>query len=187
MTVTETRTNNWLEQLLFSTPRVIQGQEVDGLFYGNLGATGDGSGGDVILNGNVSFARKEDWIYEIQQVTPVRDAQAATQVDLAFSTGPIIPSGGAGTAFPIFRWASPMENGGSPSMGLSPRETAWHGLVVFGDKKISGDFTLVQATFGVNTNGGGYSMAIWGFLYRYATFFRGNPRSLRNTPFLGIR
>lgn len=186
MAITSTTTDVWLSHLVFSEPRVIDGELVDGVFYGNDGVVGDASGGIVALNSLVSFLRKEDWLYKIKEVS-VLTSSGGTSLLQTVSSGPAIQTPTGVQNNPVFALAeAAIQAGPSGQKALPPRGSSpFADLLVFGDKKIAGSLGLLTTTFGTNTLAAAYQVSIYGFLFRYTDFFRA--RSLRGTPFMGVR
>ena len=147
--------------------------EMDGIFYGNLGTVGDGSGGNVGLVGELSRDKKEDWVYVLGGYSATRNTAIATNMDMLFTSGPRNVATG-GSAFQIFRMAGPISLGAG--IGCYPggdQNELFIGTPLFGDKKITAGHTLASVVFGTNTSGTTYTFSLWGYLIKYATFFRG--------------
>lgn len=172
MAVVTTVVDSWIQNLLFSEPRDIAGQLTDGLWYGNLGVDGDASGGNVSLLGQVSFDRKEDWVYQLTHWGINRNVTAAVRWDLGFSTGPLIVAGGVALDNPFF-FFNDVGTAGVVLGGLvGSAQNALKDLFLFGDKRIAGDMAFVTARCNTNTNTIAYQVSLAGRLFRYNDFFR---------------
>lgn len=168
----------WLQHLPFTTPRPSPYGPADGLFYGVVGVTGDGSGGIVTLQGILSSQRKTDWVYLIQRISPqTRAAPVTGDALVQVATGPLIP--GIGTFSqnnPIFSDLANMRT--DSALAVSCTELNRQGflpLLVFGDDQAFGAWTMINVTLTDNENSADSSFSVWGFIYRYQTFFRGVP------------
>jgi len=176
MAVAVVATDSWLSHLEFTGGRrQTEFGPIDGLFYGVLSGTGDGSGGNFTLNGNVSFDRKEDWIYILKKASPTRTGATATDVFIVAATGPVIPTSSAvinpsfhvaGSNFGVVNNAVSvfqLNTGGQSPLEETP---------LFGDKKLTGPLSLIAAGFEDNVNAVVYQLSIYGWLIRYSSFFR---------------
>jgi len=173
----------WIAHLPFSSgvQRPTPYGPVDGNFYGHMSVVGDATGGIVTINGILSFDRKEDWIYIMGGLNLERVNANPITMEFAIQTGPLIPSAGAAQRNPVFSMA------GAPEPGVTRQSIndvngqggAFVGLPFFGDKKVAGAINLVQAIFTQNTNTNVYNLSIWGWIVRYASYFRGV------SPFIG--
>lgn len=177
MAVSITAEDSWITHLPFTGGRrqTTYGP-VDGLFYGVIAGDGDASGGNVTLNGNVSFDRKEDWIYILQNVsTTFNTALAGVDAFIVAATGPLIPTPTA-VANPAFHVGGEMlnivNNGVTIFTPTDAGQSPFKDLPVFGDKRIAGPLSLLAAGFEVNTNTVTYQLSVFGFLVRYQSFFR---------------
>lgn len=149
---------------------------IDGLFYGVVSGTGDASGGNFTLNGNISFDRKEDWIYLLKKISSSHNADSATQEGFyAVGTGPLIPT-------PTIVQNASFQVGG-PSAGIAGNAitvqnrsdgdpSAVTDIPLFGDKKIPGVFQMVACAYRENIDGAVYQLSVYGWLLRYESFFR---------------
>lgn len=168
--------DTWITHLPFSSPRPSSFGMIDGIFYGVVSGDGDNTGGNFTLNGQISFNRKEDWIYVIQNVSLSRnDVLAGENGFIVAATGPLIPTASA-VANPSFHSAD--ENMKDITNNVvtifTPNSPApFNGMPSFGDKKIAGPLALIAAGLETNTDAVTYQLSIWGFLITYRTFFRG--------------
>jgi len=166
--------DTWLSHLLFNRPKLIEGQLVDGLWYGNLGVVGDASAGIVDILGQISFARKEDWLYQLVSWSLNRANTTPVRWQIGFPSGPAIQTPVGIINNPFYSSSFITEQGAS---GLSANPPSSGGLYkgqfLFGDKKIEGNYTMVNAICLTNTTGIAYQVSLSGFLYRYSDFFRG--------------
>jgi len=178
MAVAQIVTDSWLTHLEFvGGQRQTDFGPIDGLFFGLLGVTGTASGGNVTLNGNISFEKKEDWIYILQKVSGSRnDAITGEQAFIVAATGPLIGQVGSGLSNPSFHIAGTMQEVVNNAVTIFQRsdgsETPFRDLPVFGDKRITGPLALIAMGFENNTNGVVYQLSVYGWLIRYSTFFR---------------
>lgn len=160
------------------TPRAF-GQPA-GLFFAGISVTGDASGGQVLMQGALSFEKKQEFFYEWMGVSATSDNvdQAGDRATLELNTGPRINSPddlfsnvvmrdqviGLGDTNPnLTVWTFALGNA-----GLIP-------MIAYGDKSIPGVFVMVQIQYGVNDLADEYFLFGWGFYYRYQTLFRGVP------------
>ena len=185
MAVAIVRTDSWVSHLPFvGGPRPSAFGPVDGIWYGLLAGDGDVSGGNFSLSGNLSFDRKEDWIYVFGGLSTSTNQVTTTNAFTQVNTGPKIPTDATavvvqnpsfsrgGNADPINANAMTVADlfeGGSDSRA---------GMPLFGDKAIPGNFLMIAAGWEVNTNGATYQLSSWGFLIRYNSFFRDRPPSV---------
>jgi len=169
----------WLVHLPFvGGPRPSPFGPVDGVWYGAFSADGDATGGVVRLRGDLSFDRKEDWVYILGAVNSQVNVATAMDGFIVVNTGPRIPTATV-VANPSFLVVGVMAvatallatSFNSNAGGMDPRS----GMPIFGDKKISGDFAMMEAGFEVNVDGAVYTVSSWGFLIRYNSFFRNLP------------
>lgn len=141
-----------------------------------MAVDGDVSGGNVSLSGQLSFERKEDWVYILGNVSmsanTVSDiGDTLTQVN----TGPLIPTL-PGTTNPSFSIGGQsriiVNNAISVSQlvdgGADPRA----GMPIFGDKRLSGAFLMIAGATEANIDGATYQLSAWGWLVNYSSFFR---------------
>ncbi len=177
MAVATIVTDTWLQHLLFTGGRrQTDFGPIDGLFYGVIAVDGDATGGNVTLNGNVSFDRKEDWIYILKKVSgSVNVDIGGNSTFFVAATGPLIPTptAVANPSFHVGGIAEPIPNNSvtiaTPSdSGESPLAD----LPVFGDKRIAGPLSLLAQGWEINTNGATYQMSVYGHLIEYGSFFR---------------
>lgn len=172
MAVSVTATDTWLSHLLFTQTRPTEIGPADGLFYGVMQGVGDAGGGNVTLNGNVSFDRKEDWIYQIRGYDlRVNSTGVGGDAFIQFATGPSI--GGINPIFTIATDAMLDIVNNAVSIFQSEGPDTIRDLPVFGDKKLAGPLSLMAAGFQDNVDAATYTMSVWGFLFRYSSFFRG--------------
>lgn len=181
MTVVSTRVDDWISHLLFTQTRQTDFGPADGLFYGVIQLVGDATGGTTQMTGQISFNRKEDWVYLIQATSLEFNASnSGIPAAIRCPTGPLA-RGAAGVANPIFsRATKEMQN--VPTILATVFASAGHdphqNLLSFGDKRLTGNFNLVQFEIDANINLATNTGSIWGFLFRYASFFRGVPPGL---------
>lgn len=175
MAVAVIATDTWLSRLLFTGPRPTDFGPADGLFFGVIAGAGDASGGNFTLNGNVSADRKEDWVYLIKGVSASIAAAAAQEAFIVAATGPLIPTATT-VANPSFHTAGVMESLSSNAVTVYNLNTGgqppFTDLLVFGDKRIAGPLSLIAMGFQLNTDLAVHQISIWGFLFRYSSFFR---------------
>lgn len=176
MAVIETFVDTWLTHLPFvGGPRPSPYGPVDGIWYGLFAADGDASGGVVLLNGALSFDRKEDWIYILGLVDLQINSVLSNNAFIGVNTGPLIPTPTV-SRNPSFLLA------GGMNLALGLAKTAFGGndqgqfpmagMPIFGDKRISGNFSMIDTGVETNTNGAVYTVSSWGWLIRYNSFFR---------------
>lgn len=177
MAVILVRTDNWISHLPWTGPRPTVYGPADGLWYGNMAQVGNASGGTLSLFGAISRARKEDWVYILGGYSAGVSSATAMDIRFTFASGPVIPVN-SGQANPFFEAQYPAEVGVGRAVALgSPGSAAHLGTPLFGDKKIAGDLALVTTVFESNVDLLIHQMSIWGFLIRYASFFRDVPAS----------
>lgn len=180
MAVAIIATDTWLSHLPFvGGPRRTSFGDVDGIFYGVVSGTGDGSGGNFTLNGNISFDKKEDWIYVIGGTSYSRnDVQTTVDAFEVIATGPLIPTTSA-VANPSFHAGALMK--GIVNNAVTIRDQSLNqpyvGMPVFGDKRITGPLSMYAVGFENNNNAVVYQMSLWGWIIRYNSFFRDIPPS----------
>lgn len=168
--------NTWIQHLPFIGQRPTVYGPADGLFVGLVGAVGDGSGGGVALRGQLSNARKEDWVYLVRHWSAQTDFLAsALDIRISINTGPVVPNPTA-RQFAQFTGIDELNTFAGIGMASAYRTTQNPfqpaDLFVFGDKKLAGDFTLIQANFQTNTDAIDYTLQVSGLIFRYASFFR---------------
>ncbi len=178
-------TDTWLQHLPF-----VGGQRpspygmVDGIWYGLIAGDGDATGDQVQLNGNLSFDRKEDWIYVLGGVGASVNAEFTADVFIQVNSGPLIPTSAVATTVrnPSFTIGGSQDPMGTLALsvvqpltgGADPRA----GMPIFGDKRIPGLFLMMNASWSVNTNLASYQLSSWGWLIEYQSFFRNRPPAL---------
>ncbi len=176
MSVVISRTDNWLQHLVFTGPRPTIYGNVDGIFYGVVSGDGDASGGILNLSGLLSVDRKEDWVYVLQSCNAQKNSSVAQDVGVRINSGPLIPTdsavqnpsfGKVGASDGVVNHAVSMQH------GVAGGRDDWQGLVVFGDKKIPGAFTFMATEWTTNEDGIAFTTSLWGWLIRYNNFFRG--------------
>jgi len=177
MAVAIIATDTWIQHLLFtggqrSTPFGM----VDGIWYGLVSGDGDASGGNITLNGSLSFDRKEDWVYILGNISSSRNTATSTDAFTQINTGPIIPTASAVTN-PSFSVAgSPfavVNNAIATTQQTTGGSDPRSGMPIFGDKRLAGTFLMCAAGYQDNVNGETYQMSVWGWLINYSGFFRG--------------
>jgi len=178
MAVAVVATDTWLSHLEFTGPqRQTDFGPIDGIFYGVVSGTGDGSGGNLTLNGNVSFDRKEDWIYILKKVSASRTGIVALQTAfMVAATGPLIPTPTtvANASFHLGGIPQDITNNALTVFPLaSGSQQLFDELPVFGDKRIGGPLSMMAMGWETNTNAAVYQMSVYGWLIRYQGFFRG--------------
>lgn len=173
MTITLNIIDTWLQHLPFTGRRPSVYGPVDGVFYGHAAVAGDASGGVLHIHGIISAARKTDWVYILGGVTGATSSGSAMDAIVNVASGPLIPD--LGVSVNEFVSMTKFGSLGGTNLGgflpMSGKLMA-EGMPVFGDPHISGDFNIVSADFGVNTNLSIYRLDAWGFLVRYNSFFR---------------
>ena len=183
MTVEITRVDDWLSHLAFSVPRPSAFGQVDGLFWGLLSIAGDASVGAVGMDGDVSEARKTDWVHILGGYSLRSPSTLSGLGYVEFQTGPKIVGNAAGIDRPTFSSVGAMTRTNlspdqmsthTPSGGAQP----WAGMPLYGDPALSGNYEMVHTMNNVNLDTALYTFSIWGFLVRYQSFFRGVPPAL---------
>ncbi len=183
MAILQEPVDTWIQHLPFTGQRPTPWGPADGIFSGVVGATGDATGGGVALVGNLSFERKEDWVYLLRHWSGQTDFLSST-MDFRFSlnSGPLVPNASAGRQFAQYTGVDNLNNFAGISVSAPFRTTQApfqpQDIFLFGDKKIPGAFAFFQANFQTNTNAVDYSVSVSGLIFRYATFFRNVPASL---------
>jgi len=178
MAVATVATDTWLSHLEFvGQRRQTDFGPIDGLFYGVVSTTGDASGGNVSLNGNVSEERKEDWVYIIQRASFSRTGVSGAGFGgfMVAATGPVIPTPTAvqNASFHIGGDLFGVTNNDVSTLALSQGpEAIFKDLPIFGDKRIAGPLQMLACGLEENINGAVYQMSVYGWLIRYAGFFR---------------
>lgn len=182
MAVAIIETDTWLTHLPFvGGPRPTSYGLVDGIFYGLVAGDGAAGGGNVTLNGLVSFERKEDWIYVLQDVSSSHNSANSGDVFSVHATGPLIPTGATATTVsnPSFHTGGVSFPITGNALSLSRPNTGgpypFKDLPIFGDKKIPGTLALSAVGWETNVDGATYQMSIWGWLIQYQSFFRNRP------------
>jgi len=167
--------DTWISHLSFTgRQRPTDFGPADGVWFGLLSLTGDGSGGNLTLNGQLSFERKEDWVY-----VPMGSSwttNSSTTPNTAFeqiNTGPLIPTATV-VNNPSFSFGGLSRNmsGNSLHVQQSDQTKNFYGMPVFGDKKLPGSSLMYALGFQTNVNAVIYTASIWGWLFRYNGFFR---------------
>ena len=183
MSVSVDETDVWLQHLAFAAPRPSEFGPVDGLFYGLLAVNGDGSAGQVAMEGRVSQERKTDWIHILGGYN-LRSPQGTTNMDayVEFRAGPRIPQQVAlGIDQPTFSVGSvamsPAIVTGDNMLSFPPAVSGgavpFLGLPLYGDPAIKSTYDMVHCALQVNTDLTLYTFSLWGFLVRPQSFFRG--------------
>ncbi len=170
----------WLQFLLFTQPRPSPLGPADGMFYGLLSEFGDASGDPFTLNGILSVARKQDYVFNIKTLSCNVFSNVGGKVQFAITSGPVIPNPSTQDNV-IFTQIQDLES--SPSLSEASLSNVGPGLVpqditVFGDRHIAGTQTMLRVRFSLNTNNVIHSASVQGFIYRQQSFFRGVPPSL---------
>lgn len=187
MAVAVIATDTWIQHLPFQGgPRQTVEGPVDGVWYGLVSGDGDASGGNLTLNGSLSFDRKEDWVYILKGFSATNnDPVVNMEMFLQANTGPLIPTASA-VQNPSFNFGGALRGIDGNAIAImneagasSPAMPPFPGLPIFGDKRISGTFLMLAAGFAINTDTVTYQMSAWGWLVRYQGFFR------RTNPALG--
>lgn len=177
MSVTESQTDSWIAHLPWTSPRPTVYGPADGIFAGNLGSTGDATGGTVTMTGLLSLDRREDWIYVLGGYSARRSAGSADEVLFTFQSGPLIVSTGASLDRPRYDTITTelAKSGNLVAIGGSQ---PFLGTPLFGDKRNTGDFELFRVLWNANADLATYQGNLWGFLIRYQSFFRGVPAAV---------
>lgn len=180
MTVSETRLDaSWLTTIpLAGIPVRSLGQPA-GIFTMGLSITGDGSGGLVVLEGDLSFNKKQEFVYEFSLIKAFADSLVDDDALLTVNTGPVIPTAVV-AAFTNATYREHVAEAGAANIGIStwPFTLGSLGqapLFVYGDKDLPGAFTVLQVAWDENVTNVAYFVFAWGFYYMYETFFRGVP------------
>jgi len=180
MAVAIISTDSWIQHLPFvGGPRPSEFGPVDGVWYGLIAGDGAAGGGNFTISGNLSFDRKEDWVYILGGIgTSVNTATTVGDGFTVVNTGPLIPTGATATTVnnPSFPRAGSSFGVSGNSVGTLDLSAGGKdsriGMPIFGDKKISGTFLMIAAGWQVNIDGATYQLSSWGFLIRYNSFFR---------------
>lgn len=178
MAVAHISTDGWIQHLEFvGGPRPTPYGPMDGVFYGLMAVDGDATGGNVTLNGRLSFDRKEDWVYIVGGSHTRANDLVGGDVFEQVNTGPLIPTAAVATTVtnPTFEFGGVVLPITGNALKFTPviQQSKAVGLPIFGDKRIAGIFLMYAAGFEVNTNLVTYTAQIWGWLIKYSTFFRG--------------
>jgi len=169
--------DGWIQHLPFEGgPRQSLAGPVDGVWYGVVSGLGDASGGNLTLNGQLSFDRKEDWVYVVEAQTITINTPSDQEVFLQINTGPLIPTASA-VVNPTMNWGGSLRGIANNNVsvladGSNTGPFPFPGMPIFGDKRIPGVFLMAAAGFQSNTNGAIHTMSLWGWLIRYQGFFR---------------
>ncbi len=180
MTIDSQRTDDWISHLAFAAPRPSAFGPVDGTWFGMLSVTGDASGGVIGLTGNLSAARKTDWIY-ILGGWSVRGPIAVGALPsgyVEFQTGPKIVGDGAGIDRPTFTAVGDFleaDNAADLMLSLSPPSGAqpFVGMPLYADPALAGAYRMYHVSYQLNSNTALHTASVWGFLIRPQSFFRG--------------
>ena len=177
MSVSQTRLDAaWLTTIpLAGIPGRSLGQPA-GTFTVGLSITGDASAGLVVVEGDLSFTKKQEFVYEFQLIRAFADALVDDDAMLTINTGPVLPVAPIG-AFTnaTYRDFQPELGGTNIQISSCPFELGSpnHPVYVYGDKLAAGAFTMLQVAWNENVTNVGYFVFAWGFYYLYETFFRG--------------
>lgn len=180
MAVAILETDGWIQHLPFQgEQRPTVDGPVDGVFYGVVSGLGDNTGGNVSLNGRLSFDRKEDWVYIMRGMNVTLNSESDQEMFMQLNTGPLIPTPTA-VQNPTFNWGGGLRGVANNSISIQAASGdtgpfVVPGLPVFGDKRIPGIFLMAAAGFQTNVDGATYTMSLWGHLVRYQGFFRNRP------------
>lgn len=185
MAVAILATDSWIQHLPFvGGRRSSPFGEVDGVWYGLVAGDGDASGGNISLNGRLSFDRKEDWVYILGALeTTTNQSLGGDDTLTQVNTGPLIPTAAVATtvqnpSFMITGDAGPGAAGIVTSAHRANGGSDYRaGMPIFGDKRLDGIFLMLAAAWATNTDGATYQMSSWGFLIEYQSFFRNRPPS----------
>ena len=180
MSVEEARVDDWLSHLAFTSPRPSAFGLTDGLFWGMMSVTGDATGGIVAFDGDLSEARKTDWIYILGGYS-LRSSSTTLIGNsyVEFQTGPKIVGSGAGIDRPTFSVAGPVDG---PTAGVDPMQTVTRtrggaqpflGMPLYADPALAGNYEMVHAMLNINADARLFTFSMWGFLVRPQSFFRG--------------
>jgi len=170
-------TDTWLSHLEFTGGRrQTDFGPIDGVFYGVISGDGDASAGNFTLNGNVSFDRKEDWIYILKKFSLTRNDLPAGQVAFAVAaTGPVIPTGSTVTN-PSFHVGGTLFEVTGNAVSVFDVNTGggkqFEDIPIFGDKRLPGPLSMIAAGFQTNDNTVTYQLSVYGWLIKYQSFFR---------------
>lgn len=175
MAVAIIATDTWIQHLLFTgTRQTVQGP-ADGMFFGVVSGDGDAGGGNVTLNGLISSERKTDFVYLTQGVSASINEATALDAFIVMATGPKIPTASA-VQNPSFHQGGVMDAIANNAVSVYNRsdggQSPFKDLITFGDPSIAGALALIAAGFGTNIDGVTYQLSVWGFLFRYGSFFR---------------
>lgn len=184
MAISTTSIDGWIQHLPFEGgPRPSLAGPVDGVWYGNVSGPGDASGGNVTLQGQLSEARKEDWVYVIQAASATINTLTDQEMFIQLNTGPLIPTSTA-VVNPTFNFGGSMRAIANNAISIMSDDGSntgpfpFQGLPIFGDKRIPGVFLMMAAGFETNVDLALYTMSAWGWLIRYQGFFRNRPPAL---------
>lgn len=173
-----TRFDDWISHLPFTGQRPTPYGPVDGIWYGLLSRDGDATAGTMTLQGSLTFARKEDWLYILMGCNISNNGATPTATSLTVNTGPRIPTNTT-IINPSFRMASNDFNTDNLTAPLPFAAGAFPftGMPIFGDKKIAGNFLMLDAVWELQQDLATYVVSAWGWLLRYNSFFRDRPAS----------
>lgn len=181
MSVEIQRTDDWLSQLAFSSPRPSPFGLIDGLWWGMMSGNGDASGGVLAFDGDLSEARKTDWVRILggwSVRSPSTTAVASCYIE--FQTGPKIVGNQAGIDRPTFSAVGDMRefpDSADPMISVTNAGSGQPliGIPLYADPALPGPYELLHVSTDPNVNGKLTTVSLWGFLIRYQTFFRGIP------------
>jgi len=178
------RVDDWISHLAFSAPRPSTFGQVDGLFWGLLSVVGDATGGAVAVDGDLSEARKTDWVHILGGYSHRLVSGAAVPDGyVEFQTGPKIVGNAAGIDRPTFTAIGPFIRMNSSADQMAAQSLVsgaqpFLGMPLYADPALAGVYEMVHASVNANVDTALYTFSIWGFLVRYQSFFRGVPPAL---------
>jgi len=181
MSVATSVLDTWFTPELFvGGPRPTPYGPMDGIWFGNLRASGDVTAGTISLTALLSPRIKRDFILMLETVSFHSTRSISTDAfTILFATGAFINTGLAHEPAQ-FKWAGNLIAGAASDSAVptAAGPPPFKGLLLYtGNPSPSLNYSVVTATNEVNADGETYRLALWGWLIRREQFFHGLRRN----------
>ena len=144
-----------------------------GTWFWTGAVLGDASGGSLTMLFTLSVRVKTDWVLSLVNGSWLKNNSTAAGVKLTWNSGPIFRDPLAALVTnPSWREQG-AANTNAAEASFSPEISRDERLIAVGEPALAGGFTIAAWETDVNTDTVSYQVSMWGLVYDWKTFYRG--------------